>query len=75
MARKLVLFTSFSLLFNTPLAGERDFTAARESMAITISALAKTITVPSGSADMDDSVLAAMRHVPRHEFVPEDARA
>ena len=75
MARKLVLFTSFSLLFNTPLAGERDFTAARESMAITISALAKTITVPSGSADMDDSVLAAMRHVPRHEFVPEDVRA
>jgi protein-L-isoaspartate(D-aspartate) O-methyltransferase len=75
MARKLVLFTSFSLLFNTPLAGERDFSAARESMAITISALAKTITVPSGSADMDDSVLAAMRHVPRHEFVPEDVRA
>jgi hypothetical protein len=47
MARKLVLFTSFSLLFNTPLAGERDFTAAPERMAITISALAKTITVPA----------------------------
>ena len=43
MARKLVLFTSFSLLFNTPLAGERDFTAAPERMAITISALAKTM--------------------------------
>ena len=47
MAQKLVLFTSFSLLFNTPLAGERDFTAAPERMAITISALAKTITVPA----------------------------
>jgi hypothetical protein len=47
MAQKLVLFTSFSLLFNTPLAGERDFTAARESMTFTIFALAKTITVPA----------------------------
>src|SRR5215204_722781 len=75
MARKLVLFTSFSLLFNTPLAAERDFTAARESMSITISALAKTINVPSGSADMDDSVLSAMRHIPRHEFVPDHVRA
>ena len=76
MARKLVLFTSFPLLFNTPLAGERDFTAAREKMAMAIRRWRRPSPYrPAVVRIWTNSVLAAMRHVPRHEFVPEDVRA
>jgi protein-L-isoaspartate(D-aspartate) O-methyltransferase len=74
MARKLVLLALLSLIFNTAAAAEKDFAAAREGMVSTILALAKTVRVPSGGDGIDPAVLTAMRHVPRHELVPEDVR-
>lgn len=46
---------------------DREFTAARTRM------LHQQLTVP-GRGIKDERVLAAMRAVPRHEFVPEDQR-
>jgi protein-L-isoaspartate(D-aspartate) O-methyltransferase len=71
--RTLVLLTTASLVFNPAVAADRDFAAARDSMAKMIQALAKTITV-SGSEGVDASILAVMSQVPRHELIPYDVR-
>src|SRR5687768_16040424 len=55
-------------------ATARDFTAARERMVATIEALGKRIPLPSGPDEIDPSILAVMRQVPRHELVPADVR-
>jgi protein-L-isoaspartate(D-aspartate) O-methyltransferase len=68
------LLTAVSLLFLTTAAADQHFTAARENMIHTIQALAKTVPLPSASGEIDQSVLNAMREVPRHELVPEDVR-
>ena len=52
-----------------------QFTAARERMVESIQALAKTLPLPFGQEEIDPSILAVMRQVPRHELVPEDVRA
>jgi protein-L-isoaspartate(D-aspartate) O-methyltransferase len=69
-----VLLAAFSLLVVTAAAAEKHFVAAREDMVRTIEALAKTVPLPSGSNEIDPSVLDAMRAVPRHELVPESVR-
>jgi protein-L-isoaspartate(D-aspartate) O-methyltransferase len=51
-----------------------DFVAAREKMVETIKVLAKTVPLRSGQEEIDPSILAVMRQVPRHELVPEDVR-
>src|SRR4051794_28612506 len=61
------LLTAVSLLLLTTTAADQHFTAARENMIHTIQALAKTVPLPSASGEIDQSVLNAMREVPRHE--------
>ena len=56
------------------LAQAGDFTAPRERMVETIQALGKRILLPSGPEEINSSILAAMREVPRHELVPADVR-
>ena len=46
----------------------------RDLMALTVANMAATAGVPQ-AARIDREVLAAMRRVPRHLFVPEDVRA
>ena len=55
-------------------ASARDPTAARERMVETIEALGRRIPLPSGPEEIDPSILAVMRQVPRHELVPADIR-
>jgi protein-L-isoaspartate(D-aspartate) O-methyltransferase len=55
-------------------ASARDLTAARERMVETIEALGRRIPLPSGPEEIDPSILAVMRQVPRHELVPADIR-
>jgi protein-L-isoaspartate(D-aspartate) O-methyltransferase len=43
-------------------------------MVQTIETLAKAVPLSSGRQEIDSSILAAMRQVPRHELVPEDVR-
>jgi protein-L-isoaspartate(D-aspartate) O-methyltransferase len=43
-------------------------------MVETVEALGKRIPLPSGPEQIDRSILAVMREVPRHELVPEDVR-
>ena len=75
MSRNLVvLATASMLLLVAPGAADRDYAAEREKMVETVVALAKGGTGLRGSDELDPSVLAAMREVPRHEFVPEDVR-
>lgn len=75
MTRKLIsLATALPLLLTAAAAAGQDHAAARERMVETIAALAELDTAPLGSQGIDASVLAAMRQVPRHEFVPDDLR-
>ena len=69
-----VLLALLSLLFVRAAVAEKHFTAAREEMVRTILALEKTVGLPSHDGQIDPSVLAAMREVPRHELVPEQVR-
>ena len=55
-------------------ASARDLTAARERMVETIETLGRRIPLPSGPEEIDRSILAVMRQVPRHELVPADIR-
>ena len=55
-------------------ASARDLTAARERMVETVEALGRRIPLPSGPEEIDPSILAVMRQVPRHELVPADIR-
>ena len=48
--------------------------AARDRMVQTIETLAKGVPLSSGRQEIDASILAAMRQVPRHELVPEGVR-
>ena len=43
-------------------------------MVETIEALGRRIPLPSGPEEIDPSILAVMRQVPRHELVPADIR-
>jgi protein-L-isoaspartate(D-aspartate) O-methyltransferase len=75
MTRKLISFAAFlPLLLAAAAAADQDHAAARERMVQIIAALAEQDTAPLGSGGIDASVLAAMRQVPRHEFVPDDLR-
>jgi protein-L-isoaspartate(D-aspartate) O-methyltransferase len=56
-------------------AAPPDFEAARDRMVQTIETLAKGVQLPSGRQEIDASILAAMRKVPRHELVPEGVRS
>src|SRR3954469_13627373 len=68
------LLFAVTLLFLMTAAADQHFTAARENMIHTIQALAKTVSLASSSGEIDESVLNAMREVPRHELVPEAVR-
>jgi protein-L-isoaspartate(D-aspartate) O-methyltransferase len=70
--RRLALAIILSLSACAP-AAEADFAAARDEMVRTIAAIAGTAAARSSGA-IDPAVLAAMREVPRHEFVPADLR-
>jgi protein-L-isoaspartate(D-aspartate) O-methyltransferase len=72
--RILVLCLSLLCVSQDSLAQAPDFTAARERMVETVEALGKRIPLPSGPEQIDRSILAVMREVPRHELVPEDVR-
>ena len=47
-----------------------DFEAMREAMVETIAIHARLAEPHTGRGEIDDAVMAAMRAVPRHEFVP-----
>jgi len=73
MAHTLVLLaTALPLL--TAGVTERDYGAARQKMVETIEGLAARITVPHDTGGLTPAVLATMRQVPRHEFVPAGVR-
>ncbi|QRM36105.1 protein-L-isoaspartate(D-aspartate) O-methyltransferase [Microvirga sp. VF16] len=74
MARTLVLLaTALPLL--TAAAAEPDYGTARQKMVDTIEGLATRIAAAPGTDSLAPPVLAALRQVPRHEFVPAEARA
>lgn len=73
-ARALALLLGALCTSHGVLATTRDFTAAREKMVKTIEMLAKAVPLSSGRQEIDASILAAMRQVPRHELVPDDVR-
>ena len=72
--RILVLCLSLLCVSQDSLAQAPDFTAARERMVETVEALGKRIPLPSGPEEINPSILAAMREMPRHELVPADVR-
>lgn len=75
MDRKLIsLVAALSLLPSAVAAADQDYAAARERMVDTIVELAGGDAASLGSEGIDPSVLAAMRQVPRHEFVPDEVR-
>jgi protein-L-isoaspartate(D-aspartate) O-methyltransferase len=75
MIRNLISLAAALPLLLTPVpAADQDYVAMRERMVETIAALAEQDTLPPGIGRIDASVLAAMRRVPRHEFVPDDVR-
>ncbi len=73
-ARSLALLIGALCISHGVLAVSRDFTAARDKMVETIEMLAKAVPLSSGKQEINASILAAMRQVPRHELVPEDVR-
>jgi protein-L-isoaspartate(D-aspartate) O-methyltransferase len=54
---------------------EDDWSVARQKMLEEIERLHASIAAEAGLAPLDPRVLAAMRSVPRHEFVPEEEKA
>jgi protein-L-isoaspartate(D-aspartate) O-methyltransferase len=75
MTWKLALFApALPLLLVAAAGAERDHAAARERMVATIERLATGAAAPPGTDGIDPSVLAAMRQVARHEFVPTEVR-
>jgi protein-L-isoaspartate(D-aspartate) O-methyltransferase len=73
MARTFVLLATALPLLSAA-ATERDYGAARQKMVETIEGLATRIGAPHGTDRLAPAVLAAMRQVPRHEFVPADVQ-
>jgi protein-L-isoaspartate(D-aspartate) O-methyltransferase len=74
MARTLVLLaTALPLL--TAAAAEPDYRIARQKMVDTIEGFATRLAAAQGTGGLTPSVLAIMRQVPRHEFVPAEVRA
>ena len=73
MARTFVLLATALPLLSAA-ATERDYGAARQKMVETIEGLATRIGAPQGTDRLAPAVLAAMRQVPRHEFVPADVQ-
>ena len=73
-ARSLAMLIGALCISHGGLAASRDFTVARDKMVETIEMLAKAVPLSSGKQEIDASILAAMRQVPRHELVPEDVR-
>jgi protein-L-isoaspartate(D-aspartate) O-methyltransferase len=71
MARTLVVLLTMALPMLT--AAEHDYGAARQKIVETIAELASRVTTPHGSG-LAPAVLATMRQVPRHEFVPAGVR-
>ena len=69
-----ILFLALIWVCQDGLAQARDFTASRERMVESIQALGKRIPLPSGPEEINPSILAAMREIPRHELVPADVR-
>lgn len=74
MARMLVLLAT-ALLLLTAAAAEPDHGTARQKMVNTIEGLATRIAAAPNTGSLAPSVLAVMRQVPRHEFVPAEVRA
>jgi protein-L-isoaspartate(D-aspartate) O-methyltransferase len=71
----LALFLGALFASQPGLATPGDFAAAREKMVDVIEMLAKALPLSSGRQEIDASILAAMRQVPRHELVPENVRS
>jgi len=56
----------------TPAIGSGDRTPERQAMVEAIQAMALSIASVLGQAGLEPRVLAALRSVPRHEFVPRE---
>jgi protein-L-isoaspartate(D-aspartate) O-methyltransferase len=69
----LVLLATTLPLLTAP-AAEWDHEAARQKMVETIEGLTTRIAALPGTDSLAPAVLAAMRQVPRHEFVPAGVR-
>lgn len=74
IARTVALLLGALSISHEALGAPQDFTAAREKMVDTVEELAKAVPLSSGRQEVDASILAAMRQVPRHELVPEHVR-
>lgn len=71
----LLAAVTAGIAFANPAAASDEYAAARERMLGTIRSYAKTSSIASvREAGIDPRVLAAMRAVPRHEFVPDGLR-
>jgi protein-L-isoaspartate(D-aspartate) O-methyltransferase len=68
------LAVALTLLPAGAVVADPDYPEARERMVETIRSLAESDRAPLGSVGIDQSVLAVMQQVPRHEFVPEEVR-
>src|SRR5262245_60283339 len=65
------LFAALAMLA-TPATARGDRTPERQAMVETIQAMALSIASVLGQAGLEPRVLAALRTVPRHEFVPRE---
>jgi protein-L-isoaspartate(D-aspartate) O-methyltransferase len=63
------------ILAGVPAAAGRDFASERKAMVDEITSMVGETRDAIGKAAFDARVLAALREVPRHEFVPVDQRA
>ena len=68
------LAVTLTLLPATVVAEDPHYAEARQRMVETIRSLAESVSGSLDSDEIDPSVLAVMRQVPRHEFVPGDVR-
>ena len=69
---KLALLAVLGLLASSPASAEAERSSERELMVLTIPNLAEAVGGPSGRR-IDRAILEAMRQVPRHLLVPEEA--
>jgi len=58
----------------THAATEKEFAASRHALVEEVAAVARQIHAGTGQPGLSPAVLAAMDQVPRHRFIPEDAR-
>ncbi len=72
--RRLALALVLVLGMTAMARAVEDWAIARENMVGEIVRLARSIGEMGGKIGFDERVLAAMRRVPRHEFVPKEER-